>query len=558
MLRDFRNFLKKYFLCLLLLIFLIPSFMSLTRAGFFTMYDDMQVIRLHQMDLCFKDRQIPCRWVPDLGYGYGYPLFQYYAPLPYYVMELTHLAGFSFIGSVKIGFILSILLSGYIFFFFLRKIFPSSVAFLGSLLYVYIPIRAADIYVRGAMGEAWGFVTTPLIFYSFEKFLNKRNYFSMIFLSVSFFLFLISHNLTILMMFPFFVLWIIARVLNVENRFEVFKKTLVSLGLGVFLAGFYVVPLIFEKDLVHLETLTQGYFDYNAHFASLRQLFFSFHWGYGPSILGPNDEVSLSSGPLQILLSFCALLFSLIFKNRKIKLASFGLFLILTLSLFLSHQRSVFIWQRVEFLKYLQFPWRFLVLSAFVSSVLSSFLFSFSDNKKTKFILPLICILVLVIYSPFFKPKDWFYISDDEKLSGQYLERQITASIYDYLPKSAKVAPFAKSDEGLIITRGEIEEIERKRGTNWFYYKINVISEAAEVSIPTFDFPGLKIKVNGFNAEYRTYGELGHPTIKLNKGENIISTNLGRSFARYLGDLLSLSGAGIVIGGFFYRKKRKK
>ena len=79
------------------------------RPGFFSMYDDMQVIRLQQMDKCVKDGQIPCRWAPDLGYGYGYPLYQYYAPLPYYVMETFHLLGFSLINSVKIGFILTII-----------------------------------------------------------------------------------------------------------------------------------------------------------------------------------------------------------------------------------------------------------------------------------------------------------------------------------------------------------------------------------------------------------------------------------------------------------------
>ena len=56
-------------------------------APYFTHHDDVQVIRLYEMDKCFKDYQIPCRWVPDLGGLYGYPIFNYYAPFPYYVME---------------------------------------------------------------------------------------------------------------------------------------------------------------------------------------------------------------------------------------------------------------------------------------------------------------------------------------------------------------------------------------------------------------------------------------------------------------------------------------
>ena len=62
----------------------------LLMAPFFSHHDDVQVIRLYEMDKCIKDGQIPCRWVPDLGGLYGYPIFNYYAPLPYYFGELFY------------------------------------------------------------------------------------------------------------------------------------------------------------------------------------------------------------------------------------------------------------------------------------------------------------------------------------------------------------------------------------------------------------------------------------------------------------------------------------
>ena len=33
------------------------------------------------------------RWLPDLAFGYGFPLFVYYAPLAYYLTTLLHLLG---------------------------------------------------------------------------------------------------------------------------------------------------------------------------------------------------------------------------------------------------------------------------------------------------------------------------------------------------------------------------------------------------------------------------------------------------------------------------------
>src|SRR4030066_455184 len=151
-----------------LLMIILPAVFRLIRPGFFSMYDDMQVIRLKEMDICVKDGQIPCRWVPDLGYGYGYPLFQYYAPLPYSVMEIFHLGGFSLIGSVKIGFILSVFLSAMFFFPLARRFFSEEASLISTALYIYLPIRLTDLYIKGAMGELWGLAILPLFFWRLD------------------------------------------------------------------------------------------------------------------------------------------------------------------------------------------------------------------------------------------------------------------------------------------------------------------------------------------------------------------------------------------------------
>src|SRR4030042_4751719 len=154
----------KLFTLFLILLIIIPSIYKLIRPGFFTMFDDMQVVRLWQIDKCVKDLQIPCRWLPDLGLGYGYPLFLYYAPLPYYLMEGMHLINFSFIDSVKIGFTASVFLSALFFYLFMRYFFSKKASLFATFIYVFAPIRASDIYVRGAMGEVWGMATVPLVF----------------------------------------------------------------------------------------------------------------------------------------------------------------------------------------------------------------------------------------------------------------------------------------------------------------------------------------------------------------------------------------------------------
>src|SRR3990172_476902 len=153
----------------------------------------MQVIRASEMDTCIKDGQIPCRWVSNLGYGYGYPLFEYYAPLPYYIMEGVHLLGFSFIASVKAGFVLSVILSGLFFYLFARSFLSRSAALFGTILYLYAPFKAGDLFVRGAMGELWGFVALPLVLWAFEMILKKKSKIFMALFALGTFVYLTSH-----------------------------------------------------------------------------------------------------------------------------------------------------------------------------------------------------------------------------------------------------------------------------------------------------------------------------------------------------------------------------
>ncbi len=70
--------------------------------GFFPIHDDTQVARVFEMSKSLKDGMFPVRWVSDLGYGYGYPIFNFYAPLAYYVGALFQLVGFNALAATKI------------------------------------------------------------------------------------------------------------------------------------------------------------------------------------------------------------------------------------------------------------------------------------------------------------------------------------------------------------------------------------------------------------------------------------------------------------------------
>lgn len=537
-------FFKKEMIFSLVAIFIIslPVIYKLIRPGFFSMYDDMQVIRLQQMDMCLKDGQFPCRWVPDLGLGYGYPLYQYYAPLPYYFMETIHLLGFSYIDSVKIGFAASIFFAALFFYLFAKNFFSKTISLAVAFLYIYSPFRAQDLYVRGAMGELWGAAMVPLVFYSFERVLKKNDRRSFTLFCIALGLFLISHNLTVLIFSPFIVVWIAVR-LFMSKKFRQLKKNLtVSAILGTCLSAFFIVPLIVERNLVHIETLTSGYFGYLQHFLNLKQIFLSIKWGYGPTILGPNDEAFLGIGPIHSLLAFLGVAFTIArfgIKNKRVYLPV-TLLLTFLAGAFLTHERSTFVWKLIPTMEIIQFPWRFVMICVFVSSLLLGYFINTFSQKLHKVAAAIVILLTIGVYGSFFQPKDWFNITDTEKLSGDSYKMQLMASIYDFLPKSAKRAPDNIASDDLIVIEGEVETVSLKSGSNWFEYDVNVISDEAELAIPTYDFPGWRVHLDSMNVDTGRYGDFGLVSFSAPEGSVFISSRLFRSWPRAVGDTLTI------------------
>src|SRR3989338_1341164 len=95
---------------LLVIIITVPSIISLLGGRYFSMHDDQHIARLYLLDQGLWQGSLYPRWVDGLGFGFGYPLYNFYPPLVYYVAEIFHLIGFSLIWSIKLMIITGFLL----------------------------------------------------------------------------------------------------------------------------------------------------------------------------------------------------------------------------------------------------------------------------------------------------------------------------------------------------------------------------------------------------------------------------------------------------------------
>jgi hypothetical protein len=330
--------------------------------------------------------------------------------------------------------------------------------------------------------------------------------------------------------------------------------------LGFGLSAFFTLPVIFEKQFAHVESVLSGYFDYRAHFVSLYKLFLSREWGYGSSGF-PNELLNLSLGITQWLAGIGAVLLALLFfkKNKKTSMFIFIMSGMALFSIFMIHMKSSFIWAKLPALWYLQFPWRFLAVSIFLLCVLSGFLVYLSG--KFKYSLGIVLITVSFLLSiGFFVPKDWLNITDNDKFSGVSWQKQMTISIFDYLPIYATLPPINEAPPVPEIMDGKAFVTDYKKGSNFQSGNINV-TEDATIRLPLFDFPGMQVKINGEVVSHYNNDCRGHDfcygliTFKLNKGEYKIEARLTNTPVRTIGNTITFVSI-IGLAALVFKKKK--
>jgi hypothetical protein len=185
--------------------------------------------------------------------------------------------------------------------------------------------------------------------------------------------------------------------------------------------------------------------------------------------------------------------------------------------------------------------------------LLSGLLIGSSPKITKPFLFTAVLLFLLFVYGNFFKPKAWLDITDAEKLTGKLRELQVTASIYDYLPKTAEYAPTAPAPNTLIVPDGEVEIFDYERGTDWYTGELSVVSNQATVAIPVYDFTGWNIKVNGEKVIYDRYSDLGLPVLELPQGAYVIEAQLAKTNLQKISDYISIFAIGVIT--FLFVKK---
>lgn len=507
---------------------------------------EYHVVRAYQFDKTLWDGDFYPRWLPDLNYGYGIPLLNYYYPLPYYAISLIHIFNDSFIESFKISMVIAFLLSA-VFFFLWARIFWGRVGgFVAALLYSFSPYHIVELYVRGAVGEVWSLTFFPAFLWSITKAILEQKQVFFPASALFFALIIFSHNILAFMFFPFAIFYVLFLVLLSKEKLHAIRYVLYTFILGLGLSIIFWLPAIGEIEYVEGLQI----YSIKENFPELYQLLIP-SWGTGFSGGGLNGQMSFQIGLVNlgaVFFSFIAVI--LFYRRRDKKLIITGFLLSwFMLILFLMNRVSLFIWETVPLMNYFQFPWRLLVIEILIASFLGGSIAYIFNGKKRFVIIILTCIasvgLSIGYVSPayYLERNDNYYFSRPNFIDGT----NTPGNFFNTVWFNKNINKRKQKKFEIISGKGLITD-EKIKSTR---YKFSIFAENdVVVRVNTAYFPGWKVAVNGV---WKNVGrdKDGLIVINIPKGKHSVQIMLTNTVLQNISIIISFISLLIILFSIF-------
>lgn len=375
-LRHLLDAAQPWLLGLLFILCALPALWPLLTTGFPKTHDgSVHLIRLYLLDEQIRSGNFFPRWLPDLMTGYGYPLFNFYAPAIYLVAETLHLAGLSLPYSLTVVMIALVITAGWGMYFLASDLYETDRDEVGkwrlswtglaaAVAYLYTLYFLVNLYVRGALAELLAQALLPWLFWCVRRiFIGTAPQRNAVMSAVLLGSIAISHNITLLLLpgwlGPYLVLLVLIGSGKLHEKVArlgaFFRWALVAAGV----TAFFWLPLLGERSLLSKVAFYAPRVEEHVWSFST---FLEFNLPYDYSV----STVPFRLGLAQLLLAVGGLLLT---KRRAalwwfwVGIGSLAVVAITPLILPL--------WRAVELLAVVQFPWRFLTFVSIVTALLA-------------------------------------------------------------------------------------------------------------------------------------------------------------------------------------------
>mgnify|MGYP000576301761 CR=1 FL=1 len=335
------------------------SLMPVTPDGLLHLY------RLVALDHAIQHGDWWPRYVPGLLFGYGAPVFNYYAPLSLYIPEILHLVGLRYLDALLIGMIVWAMFGAFGAYLLGRLWGREAGGMVTAAAYAYAPYVLYDWPRRGAVAEFAALALLPWLGWAFWRLAMRGQRRDLIASTLCLAALILTHNITALVVMP--LLFAYGAYLWWTSPDS--PRAFVRLGLAILLAlgltTFFWLPALAESRYVHIDRVSYSVanLDFHNNFQPLNE---TFALPLTADLTQLHPPVPRPLGWPHIALALAGV-GMLVWQHRQRPAETAWLRgwlalaggMIVTL-LFLTTRASTWIWELVPLMHFIQFPWRLL------------------------------------------------------------------------------------------------------------------------------------------------------------------------------------------------------
>jgi hypothetical protein len=550
--------------------------------------------RLHQLTTAVADGHFPVRWMPDANYGYGYPFYNFYAPLSIYIAAAFRFLGFGYVRAIQLAQVSGFMVAAWAAFHVGRRWLGTPWAgLLVAAAYTLAPFHMVNVYVRGdSLAEFWAMAFYPLILLAVDRFYDThepvgnqggwrpflhRRKGQLAWLALTYAGLILSHNVSAVIFSPFLLLYLAYRQWRAATRDRLAGQpaaapgyhlagVILALFLALAMATWFWLPALAEQSTAQLKPVTEGYFHYSNHFRGMDlsqgSLVFDYDVAGGRAFrMGLVQTVVIVFG--------MAGWFYAAGRGRQTSKASAGerpgkgwqalllLFAVLVATLMIT-PLSRTLWDHLPLLSFSQFPWRFLSVQALFGALASGGLVLLPGRR---IIVP-VAIGLLLVASLAGLETDHMALSDADVTSRRLAEYEwFTGNIgstvsAEYLPPTVQPRPYtsrwlAAEDGRDIVWSSESQGSSGRileRQSDHQRWELTVAQDSTTISLPTLYWPGWQATLNDQPASIRAAPGSGLITLDIPAGEHTVVLRLARTPLRRAAELISLAAGLLVLG----------
>ena len=574
------------------LLALAPALWPLFRPGLWAAHDMFHhLFRVVELDLVLRGGVLYARWLPDLGFFYGYPVLNFYAPLTYYLTVLWRWLGLGYGIALKVSYGLSFLGAAWGAYRWARDVWSPWAALWVAIAYTYVPYHLANAYVRGALAEHWAQALAPWLFWWVGRMARGQPRGGWAILGGLGALLVMTHNLSAMVFLPasgvYFLWWL--GVSRDGARWSRVRHALAGFLLAVALSAIYWLPALLEVSWIRAGQVASQVVDHVRQLAAGSALL-SPYWVYRyyPA-QGVPFEHPLGRWQVIMVLLGVAVFFGQWrrwARGQRYWLAIAGV--LLMASILLMSRLSAVVWSSVPFLAFLQFPWRLQGLVALMTAAWAAPLAELVHPRKSvadgrRFTVAMSGMLVFlglwVGTSMPYLPRErlswpgsearpveerdlvFWGMAQYDFLNGLWAREYGDPWLMEYLPVTVQVPreafwlpASAQEVEDVVYTPPEVVRVVRQCPTA---FELEVRATVSTfLRWHQFWFPGWRATVDGEEVTVTPSPRLGLVTFPVPAGEHRIRVWFGETAARRWGRWITLVSLGVLVLGLWRGGRR--